>query len=75
MTDALPTEQPLLIKRYASIDGPYRYWLERDWWTQNTERGPTDMLAFVMLNPSTADDQIDDPTIRSSPAPRHSWLS
>lgn len=34
----------------------YRYWLERD-------KGPKS-LVFVMLNPSTADAEIDDPTIR-----------
>lgn len=38
--------------------GRYRYWLER-------ERDATlPKLAFVMLNPSTADAEIDDPTIR-----------
>lgn len=34
----------------------YRYWLERD-------RGERP-LVFVMLNPSTADAEVDDPTIR-----------
>jgi hypothetical protein len=53
------------MRRYASIDGPYRYWLERDWWVRGDDaRGAVSMLTFVMLNPSTADDQVDDPTIR-----------
>ena len=48
------------MRRHARVDGPYRYWLERDWWEQDHEKGPVDMLSFVMLNPSIA----DDPTIR-----------
>lgn len=40
-----------------SDDGAYRYWLSRSWddavWN----------LGFVMLNPSTADAAVDDPTI------------
>lgn len=35
----------------------YRYWLERKW-----NSGPPQV--FVMLNPSTADQDNDDPTIR-----------
>lgn len=48
------------MKRDALISdcGKYRYWLTRAW---DDER-PT--CAFVMLNPSTADADIDDPTIR-----------
>jgi len=38
--------------------GLYRYRLSRQW----TE--PSYSLAFVMLNPSTADAEVDDPTIR-----------
>lgn len=47
------------VHRAASIsgDGLYRYALLR-WWAE----GP--MLTFVMLNPSTADADQDDPTIR-----------
>jgi hypothetical protein len=40
-----------------SADGLYRYTLRREW-----ASGPT--MTFIMLNPSTADADIDDPTIR-----------
>lgn len=42
-----------------SDDGTYRYELHR-WWNKPGGRP----LTFVMLNPSTADATIDDPTIR-----------
>jgi hypothetical protein len=41
-----------------SPDGQYRYWLMRQW----DSRYPC--LGFLMLNPSTADAKVDDPTIR-----------
>ena len=41
----------------VSADGRYRYWLERRW-------AEGDALTFVMLNPSTADADVDDPTIK-----------
>lgn len=47
--------------KFATISecGTYRYWLNRQW---VADRGaPT--IVFVMLNPSTADGQQDDPTI------------
>lgn len=42
-----------------SHDGRYRYALERRWNKENPKR-----CLFVMLNPSIADADIDDPTIR-----------
>ncbi len=40
-----------------SADGNYRYRLSRHW-----REGPE--ATFIMLNPSTADAEVDDPTIR-----------
>lgn len=49
---------PQIIRRATiSADNQYRYRLTR-WWAASSP------LYFVMLNPSTADDRIDDPTIR-----------
>lgn len=44
---------------YFSQDGLYRYWLSRCW---DRRKG---QLCVVMLNPSTADHRVDDPTIRA----------
>jgi hypothetical protein len=48
------------LRRYATISdcGQYRYRLSRVW------DGARQLLTFVMLNPSTADAEQDDPTIR-----------
>lgn len=48
------------VARAATLseDGRYRYILHR-WWGSGDRR-----LGFVMLNPSTADARVDDPTIR-----------
>lgn len=42
----------------AGILGPHRYWLTRVW-DQSLE-----ILVFAMLNPSTADADLDDATVR-----------
>lgn len=45
-----------------SDDGRYRYQLTRQWvWPKNR---PPRTLGVIMLNPSTADETKDDPTIR-----------
>lgn len=51
------------VRRFADIseDGVYRYCLGRDW---DENPGMHQTLAFIMLNPSTADATEDDPTIR-----------
>ncbi|PJR13942.1 DUF1643 domain-containing protein [Sinorhizobium meliloti] len=50
----------LLVRSSAVISdcGTYRYRLERDW------DATASKVAFLMLNPSTADHTEDDPTIR-----------
>jgi hypothetical protein len=51
-------KKPDGILRQAIIDGEYRYSLIRNWsWSKLN-------LLFVMLNPSKADETIDDATIR-----------
>lgn len=42
----------------ALIDGDYRYWLTRTW------DAAAEPMTWIMLNPSTADAETDDPTIR-----------
>ncbi|MBE0009746.1 MULTISPECIES: DUF1643 domain-containing protein [unclassified Arthrobacter] len=44
----------------AAIDGDYRYELSRQW----SIADPTAVLTVIMLNPSTADGMLDDPTLR-----------
>ena len=46
------------MKATATIEGPYRYELSREWDESKSK------LRFCMLNPSTADALKDDPTIR-----------
>ncbi len=55
----------------AIIDGEYRYSLTRPW----DETGPVGgwRIAWVMLNPSTADATLDDPTIRRCIAFSQAW--
>jgi len=48
----------MLSDATLSTDGRYRYYLVREW-----DAGAQKMT-FVMLNPSTADAALDDPTIR-----------
>jgi len=43
-----------------SMCGKYRYWLSRKW----DDINDNEMVCWVMLNPSIADGNVDDPTIR-----------
>lgn len=54
------TEVVETIRKSAVISscGTYRYRLARQW------REASTLLTFIMLNPSTADADLDDPTIR-----------
>lgn len=59
MTGVYP--EGVTVRRMADLsdDGRYRYWLGRFWADTRVMS-----LAFIMLNPSTADADDDDPTIR-----------
>lgn len=48
---------PIIRGAVISPDGLYRYSLSRSW-------GSGETMAWIMLNPSTADGREDDPTIR-----------
>jgi hypothetical protein len=50
--------EPLIKRASLSPCGRYRYRLSRTWDVSKIS------LAFVMLNPSTADSEFDDPTVR-----------
>ena len=54
-----PMEFQPLSGADISANGQYRYSL----WRRIAERGPT--ILFVGLNPSTADHEVDDPTIKA----------
>lgn len=56
-----------VLRRDARISdcGRYRYRLRREWVAPLFhQEAPLKTTCFVMLNPSTADAEIDDPTIR-----------
>jgi hypothetical protein len=61
-------KKPLLVSTASfSEDRRYRYTLFRRW-----EKGP--VVAFIGLNPSTADETADDPTIRRCTDFSERWL-
>lgn len=60
------------IRRDAAMseDGVYRWNLYRRWWHPPQ---PQSIVTWIMLNPSTADAQVDDPTIRRCIAYSERW--
>lgn len=53
---------PAIRGAVLSVCGTYRYRLWRHW--APSDDGPHDAINFIMLNPSTADAEQDDATIR-----------
>lgn len=54
-------DMPKYVLSEAKIVGDYRYYLVRTWPTTVSE---LKSVVFIMLNPSTADGDVDDATIR-----------
>lgn len=77
--DAPLLVEPLIRDAAISEDGRYRYALERRWQTElpvqvGRGAGVLDAVClFVMLNPSTADHQVDDPTVTRCVGFARSW--
>ncbi len=76
MTDTLFDTPPRMI-RSADISecGRYRWSLRRSWqiWERGEHVQGMGVCCFVMLNPSTADGEQDDPTIRRCIGFCRSW--
>jgi hypothetical protein len=47
-----------------SEDGVYRHWLSRNWGFRRHTDGREPFILWVGTNPSTAEGNVDDPTIR-----------
>lgn len=70
----LPGLEPEVQKdALLSDDGRYRYWLRRRWAGHDGVGINYRLVTFVMLNPSTADAELDDPTIRRCTGFARSW--
>ena len=64
-------EDELLRSAEFSTCGQYRYQLTRSW--SNKRIGKNRTVAFIGLNPSIADAEFDDPTIKRCIAFAESW--
>lgn len=52
---------------YVSFDEVYRYWLSRIW------NNSVPFATFIMLNPSKADAEVDDATVKKCMAYARAW--
>lgn len=59
--DPMRPKRPVITHRSAVLDGSYRYRLDRH--RDNGLLEPEGTMVFIMLNPSVADDQREDPTL------------
>ena len=59
----------LFVETGAKFDGAYRYTLFRDW----SQRRGAPYVAWLMLNPSTADKNVLDPTLRRCAGYTAAW--
>jgi hypothetical protein len=77
MTQKQLIEIPPSMHRSAEISecGRYRWWLRRSWslWENGLHVKGKGTCCFDMLNPSTANGEIDDPTIRRCFGFARSW--
>lgn len=65
--DAVQRAQAMMEREASAVISPcgqYRYWLERVWEGGLVNNILQTRMVFVMANPSTADAELDDPTIR-----------
>jgi len=67
LPEVSPPPSPTAAAAVFSPCGAYRWWLQRTW---EPQRPP---LVFVGLNPSSADGQRDDPTLRRLMAFARRW--
>lgn len=56
----MPSKDEMTKRAELSQDGKFRWWLTREW----SDQVKPARVCWIMLNPSTADEKIDDPTIR-----------
>lgn len=68
LTDAVVATGPSGRAIFSS-DFRHRYWLDR-WWGGDTGKG---FITFCMLNPSTADEKVLDPTLTRCRGYALSW--
>lgn len=70
---AKPWRHVVASDAILSDDRIYRFMLRRSWVTPAWPEMTVDPLVVIGLNPSTADESLDDPTIRRCMSFAHAW--